>query len=485
MSARSLPPVSAKVLADAEQFIAEFRRAENEARRSSANIDREVGDLVKKVQKKFELADVGKDILKGAGLFGGFSIAQTAAELIVSHFKDAAEAAKELLDYSERSLKAIQEGIKARRSDTQNLTALQAEQMRQQRALDQMVEERQQQAARSGRRVNAGQFPEAQNRERERIKAEMQERANDIADLQKKIDTTRDAEADKDSTSRVRSLSDALQKQEKAFDDLIAVQRKKNDETAREQEELTKLAEKYRELADPTLKFKKELADINKLMSDGKLLAKDGARAIEAVNAAMADDEEKRNMKALDEFFGMGGVGSLTNIKENTKDLRDAAHELGLTFTSAFEDAIVEGEKFGDVLRSLEKDLLRLALRRNVTEPLFAAMMGAMGTGGMFAGIGHLFGFAKGGDFQVGGGGGTDSEVVAFRATPGERVSVRTPGQQDGGVGGGVVVHQHNTFQSGVTRQEVAALVPRIVESSKRAVLDAVGRGGGFRRAFA
>lgn len=39
-------------------------------------------------------------------------------------------------------------------------------------------------------------------------------------------------------------------------------------------------------------------------------------------------------------------------------------------------------------------------------------------------------GFAFGGDFTVGGAGGTDSQLVAFRATPGETVSVRTPTQE-------------------------------------------------------
>lgn len=40
-------------------------------------------------------------------------------------------------------------------------------------------------------------------------------------------------------------------------------------------------------------------------------------------------------------------------------------------------------------------------------------------------------GFAFGGDFTVGGTGGTDSQMVAFRATPGETVSVRTPTQNN------------------------------------------------------
>jgi len=39
-------------------------------------------------------------------------------------------------------------------------------------------------------------------------------------------------------------------------------------------------------------------------------------------------------------------------------------------------------------------------------------------------------GFQNGGNFRVGGAGGTDSQLVAFRATPNETVSVRTPGQE-------------------------------------------------------
>ena len=41
----------------------------------------------------------------------------------------------------------------------------------------------------------------------------------------------------------------------------------------------------------------------------------------------------------------------------------------------------------------------------------------------------HLPGFKTGGSFRVGGSGGVDSSLVAFRATPGEMVDVRRPGQ--------------------------------------------------------
>jgi hypothetical protein len=44
--------------------------------------------------------------------------------------------------------------------------------------------------------------------------------------------------------------------------------------------------------------------------------------------------------------------------------------------------------------------------------------------------------FASGGSFMVGGTGGTDSQLVAFKASPDERVTIQTPEQQraSGGV---------------------------------------------------
>ncbi|PLU83526.1 hypothetical protein BMJ22_04060, partial [Sinorhizobium medicae] len=56
--------------------------------------------------------------------------------------------------------------------------------------------------------------------------------------------------------------------------------------------------------------------------------------------------------------------------------------------------------------------------------------VGGGGGGGIFGLIGSLFGFANGGSFKVGGAGGADSQIVAFRASPNERVSVTKPGQE-------------------------------------------------------
>ena len=53
-----------------------------------------------------------------------------------------------------------------------------------------------------------------------------------------------------------------------------------------------------------------------------------------------------------------------------------------------------------------------------------------------------------------------------------------------GGGGGGVTVIQNNTFGNGVNRSEINAMLPKIVEASKAAVLDAKRRGGSFAGAF-
>ncbi len=61
-------------------------------------------------------------------------------------------------------------------------------------------------------------------------------------------------------------------------------------------------------------------------------------------------------------------------------DTNDAARELGMTFSSAFEDAVIGGENFRDVLSGIAQDLARLTIRKAVTEPAADALSGAVGS---------------------------------------------------------------------------------------------------------
>ena len=47
-----------------------------------------------------------------------------------------------------------------------------------------------------------------------------------------------------------------------------------------------------------------------------------------------------------------------------------------------------------------------------------------------------------------------------------------------------VTVIQNNSFGSGVSRAEVSAMLPKMVEATKSAVVDAKLRGGSYGRAF-
>jgi hypothetical protein len=66
--------------------------------------------------------------------------------------------------------------------------------------------------------------------------------------------------------------------------------------------------------------------------------------------------------------------------KDATDKMTDAARDLGLTFSSAFEQAILDGKKFGDVLKGLAQDIARIFLRKTVTEPLAAGLTGVFGS---------------------------------------------------------------------------------------------------------
>jgi hypothetical protein len=81
------------------------------------------------------------------------------------------------------------------------------------------------------------------------------------------------------------------------------------------------------------------------------------------------------------------------------------------------------------------------------------ASTGDFSAGGGFENVNWLGENATGGNYMVGGRGGTDSQLVAFKATPGERVSISTPGQ-----GRGSVVIQNgdiNIQGEGVTMSQV------------------------------
>lgn len=61
---------------------------------------------------------------------------------------------------------------------------------------------------------------------------------------------------------------------------------------------------------------------------------------------------------------------AVRELVDETEKADEAWRDLGYTFSSAFEDAIVDGKGLSDILKGIEQDIIRIAARRLVTEPL-------------------------------------------------------------------------------------------------------------------
>lgn len=92
-----------------------------------------------------------------------------------------------------------------------------------------------------------------------------------------------------------------------------------------------------------------------------------------ALEMAMAD-EEKLEIEAAKRFLGI-----LPPIKEATKEtekLDSVAQQLGFTFESSLEAAILKTGEFKDILKGLLEDIQKVIVRTAITEPFATAVSG-------------------------------------------------------------------------------------------------------------
>lgn len=135
---------------------------------------------------------------------------------------------------------------------------------------------------------------------------------------------------------------------------------------------------------------------------DNAIAAKEEALAMAQISGASAVEIEALRqqinlLKQRKDLLGQKGVAE--TLAEDAEKGKQAAKDLGMSFSSAFEDAIIGGNKLRDVFSGLLQDIARIVLRRSVTEPL-AAAIGGMDWGSM---LGSIFGArANGGPVTAG-----------------------------------------------------------------------------------
>lgn len=184
--------------------------------------------------------------------------------------------------------------------------------------------------------------------------------------------------------------------------------------------------------------------------------------------------EQRRDMEllteALQKFIDTGGKEGISQtqyleavtarldlVKEKTDDANDAARSLGLTFQSAFEDAILEGAKFREVLDGIIKDIARLVLRKSLTEP-FVNLLTSW--------------------FTAGGGGGANPNMAPASLPP--KTAAAAPG---GAIGASrTSVQVNNYFNGQQSTADVGLIQRRVQEAALSGVQQAMKRNGaGFR----
>jgi prefoldin subunit 5 len=98
---------------------------------------------------------------------------------------------------------------------------------------------------------------------------------------------------------------------------------------------------------------------------------------------------------------------ALEQLQGTAEKTSQVVQELGFTFSSAFEEAIVQGKSLSEVLQGIEQDILRILVRKTINEPV-SGFFGSLfeGLGDSF--FGSIFGSSHGNLFRGG-------RVVPFR----------------------------------------------------------------------
>jgi len=271
------------------------------------------------------------------------------------------------------------------------------------------------------------------------------------------------------------------------------------------QRESIEAAEERNRLSDEEFRFKEQalkhdlamervtkqesIAAERKLL-DEKMVATRGFYA-EKLAAATADKDETRKLqseekleyaKFLTEREALAQESALETRNKFKEVFSDIGDSIKSSLGGAF-DAIIEGtfklsDAVGNLLKSIGKKLADKAFDKLFDIAGSALFGGGASGGGIF---GSLFKAQNGASFRVGGAGALDSQLVAFRASPGEMVDVSRPGDARRGAGETIRIDLNPSegWVAGVADQRIVTRSGQIVEVAVRQSQRTVARNFG------
>lgn len=261
-----------------------------------------------------------------------------------------------------------------------------------------------------------------------------------VDDLQKQADALRLTGQERERANEILKIERKLKR------DLNPEERQQIENLLTINQALSDQADVYDRIRGPAETAQREIEALNALFEKGKVSIEEYNREFTSLRL-----QELEGKTDIDSGIERG----LLRIREEFTDVGQLAEENLVGAFRKGEDALVEFVEtgrleFGSLVDSIQADLTRLAVRQGITAPLAKALGFGQGgsTTGLFGGEGgidnlggilttaksFLPGFQHGGSFTVGGTGGPDSQVVAFRATPGEPVKVGKAASQEGAI---------------------------------------------------
>jgi len=238
--------------------------------------------------------------------------------------------------------------------------------------------------------------------------------------------------------------------------------------TAQQYDDIEALANAHEQLA-----IKAALGATAQKASGGAAKAT-AAQAVETIN--VLDEQLKQLGLTYDQFNSI-------------------ADTVGASMTNSFMSIVDGTQSTKDAFKSMASDIIKELYRVLVVQQMVGSIATATSKGsGLLGFIGGLAGLkgpttkASGGALQAGQASvvGEQGREIFVPSTSGRVLSVGQA-QSAAGLGGGgnITVVQHNSFGAGVSRAEINSMMPKIVETTKAAVLDAKKRGGSYGSAFA
>ncbi|TDK35196.1 hypothetical protein E2F50_13120 [Rhizobium deserti] len=145
-------------------------------------------------------------------------------------------------------------------------------------------------------------------------------------------------------------------------------------------------------------------------------------------------------------------------IRDSFSGIENVGAGVGDGIASAFSNV---GSSIADAIKGTKswRDVALDAISSVASNLISSMDFGGGIGGGIFKSLlGGLVGFSTGGTILPGGTGGVDSQLVAFRKSPNERVDITKPGQKLTSGGGSLVyaptIHAPNSDAAGLARLE-------------------------------